>query len=208
MSKNIHANVKTPFTPEVVFPEIDDSAFVHPLAAVIGAVHIGKSVMVSPGASVRGDEGGPIWVGDESNVQDGVVVHALAVLEEGQTVEKNMVEVEGKKWAVYVGNRVTLAHQTQIHGPAFVGDESFVGMQTLVFNAKVGRGCFIEPKCLIFGVEIGDDRYVPAGSFIKKQADADALPVVTDDREFRKLKMGVVDVNIQLAAGYNAVEEL
>ncbi len=203
MPQNIHANVQTSFSPQVSQPYIDPTAYVHPLAAVIGAVYLGKRVMVSPCASVRGDEGQPIWVGDESNVQDGVVLHALETHDHGKPVEKNLVEVNGKKYAVYIGCRVSLAHQAQVHGPASVGDDSFVGMQSLVFKSQVGKGCVIEPKCLVLGVKIADGRYVPAGSVIKTQADADALPRVTPDYGFAYLNAGVVHVNTHLADGYN-----
>ena len=143
MSVNIHENVKTSFSPQVSSPDIDPSAYVHPLAAVIGAVHLGKRVMVSPAASVRGDEGQAIWVGDEANVQDGVVLHALETFSHGAPVEKNLVEVDGKKYSVHVGERVSLAHQAQVHGPSSVGDDTFVGMQALVFKAQVGKDCVI-----------------------------------------------------------------
>ena len=73
----IHKNPKTPFADKEVLPEINETAFIHPLAAVIGNVTIGKKVRVSPFASVCGDEGQPLFVGDDSNVQDGAVIHAL-----------------------------------------------------------------------------------------------------------------------------------
>ncbi len=202
---NIHASVVTSFSPRASEPHIDRSAFVHPLAAVIGAVSIGRRVMVSPGASVRGDEGQPIWIGDESNVQDGVVLHALETFEHGERIEKNLVEHEGRKYAVFVGERVSMAHQAQVHGPAKVGDDSFIGMQSLVFKAEVGKGCVVEPKCLLLGVKVPDGRYVPAGSVIKTQFDADQLPQITDDYAFKSLNKGVVHVNVHLADGYNAM---
>jgi carbonic anhydrase/acetyltransferase-like protein (isoleucine patch superfamily) len=75
-------------------------------------------------ASIRSDEGMPIFVGNRSNVQDGVVLHALETIdEEGKPVEKNLVEVGGKKYAVYIGENVSLAHQSQVHGPASVGND-------------------------------------------------------------------------------------
>ena len=200
----IHENVKTDFVSREYTPVIDASAYVHPLAAVIGNVILGKNVMVAPFASVRGDEGQPIYVGDDSNVQDGVIIHALETEHHGHPVEKNLVEVSGKKYAVYVGTRVSLAHQVQIHGPAFVGDSSFIGMQSLVFRARVGKGCVVEPKSLIMGVTIPDGRYVPAGSVIKTQHDADNLPVIDDSYPFKSLNDGVIHVNVALAAGYKA----
>ncbi len=203
----IGKNVLTDFSSKVYDPIIDPTAYVHPLGAVIGNVILGKNVMVSPFASVRGDEGQPLFVGDNANVQDGVVIHALETEMNGQVIEKNLFEVEGKKYAVYVGSRVSLAHQVQIHGPAVVLDETFVGMKSLVFKSFVGRNCVIEPGCILMGVTIADGRYVPAGSVIKTQEQADKLPVVTEDYPFRTLNKGVVHVNTALAKGYLAASK-
>jgi len=203
----IGKNVLTDFSSKVCDPVIDPTAYVHPLAAVIGNIILGKNVMVSPFASVRGDEGQPLFVGDNSNVQDGVVIHALETEMNGQVIEKNLYEVEGKKYAVYIGSRVSLAHQVQIHGPAVVLDETFVGMKSLVFKASIGKNCVIEPGCILMGVTIADGRYVPAGSVIKTQEQADKLPVVTEDYPFRTLNKGVVHVNTALAKGYLAASK-
>jgi carbonic anhydrase/acetyltransferase-like protein (isoleucine patch superfamily) len=202
---NIWENPVTPWSPEPSAPVIDPTAYIHPQASVIGKVTIGANVMVSPMASVRGDEGMPICVGDDSNVQDGVILHALETIdEEGKPVDKNLVEVGDKKYAVYVGERVSLAHQSQIHGPACVGDDTFVGMQALVFKAKVGNNCVLEPKSAAIGVTIPDSRYVPAGEVVTSQAEADKLPVITDDYAYRHTNEAVVYVNTNLAKGYNA----
>ena len=200
----IGKNVKTDFSSKVCDPVIDPTAYVHPLGAVIGNVSIGKNVFVAPFAAVRGDEGQPLHVGDDSNVQDGVVIHALETEEHGKPVEKNLVEVAGKKYAVYVGNRVSLAHQVQIHGPACVLDDSFVGMKVLVFRSKVGRGCVVEPGCILMGVSVPDGRYVPAGTVLRDQAAADRLPAITDDYPLKTINKGVVHVNTSLAKGYGA----
>jgi len=200
----IERNVATDFSPTVTAPRIDPTAYVHPLAAVIGNVCLGRNVMVSPTASVRGDEGQPLHIGDDSNIQDGVVIHALETELNGRPVEENLREVAGAFYAVYVGNRVSLAHQVQIHGPAVVLDDTFVGMQSLVFRSEVGRGCVIEPGVILMGVRVADRRYCPAGSVIRNQADADALPAITDDYPLREMNRGVVHVNTALAKGYLA----
>lgn len=200
----IEKNVKTDFSSKISEPVIGAGTFVHPLAAVIGNVILGNNVMVAPTACVRGDEGQPLHVGDESNVQDGVVIHALETELDGKTVEKNLMEVDGKKYAVYVGKRVSLAHQVQIHGPAVVLDDTFVGMKVLVFKASVGKNCVIEPGAILMGVSVPDGRYVPAGSVIKRQLDADALPVITPDYPMKDLNKGVLHVNKALAKGYLA----
>ena len=200
----IEKNVKTDFSPNVSEPVIGNGTYVHPLAAVIGNVILGNNVMVAPTACVRGDEGQPLHVGDDTNVQDGVVIHALETELDGKPVEKNQVEVNGKKYAVYVGNRVSLAHQVQIHGPAVVMDDTFVGMKVLVFKSTVGRNCVIEPGVILMGVIVADGRYVPAGSIVKTQAEADALPVITDDYPMKSMNKGVLHVNKALAKGYLA----
>jgi carbonic anhydrase len=203
----IGKNVKTDFSERVSEPAIDPSSYVHPLAAVIGNVILGKNIMVSPTASVRGDEGQPIYVGSDSNVQDGVVIHALETEVDGKPVEKNLYEVGGKKYAVYVGSRVSLAHQVQIHGPAVVMDNTFVGMKVLVFKSFVGQNCVIEPAAVLMGVKIADGRYVPVGSVIKTQSEADMLPSITTDYPFKDMNKGVLHVNKALAKGYLAAEK-
>jgi carbonic anhydrase/acetyltransferase-like protein (isoleucine patch superfamily) len=199
----IHKNVITDFCPKESMPDIDQTAYIHPLAAVIGNVTIGKRVMVAPFAAIRGDEGQPIRVDDGANVQDGVVLHGLETELKGTPVEKNLVKACGEQYTVYVGKRVSLAHQVQIHGPACVGDDSFVGMQSLVFKAEVGKNCVVEPGCILMGVKVPDGRYVPAGTVLKKQDDADRLPEITADYPLKDLNKGVVHVNTSLADGYN-----
>jgi carbonic anhydrase/acetyltransferase-like protein (isoleucine patch superfamily) len=203
----IEKNVIADFCGKVSEPVIDPTTYVHPLASVIGNVILGKNIMVSPTAAVRGDEGQPLFVGDDSNVQDGVVIHALETEMNGNPVEKNLFEVEGKKYGVYVGRRVSLAHQVQIHGPAVVMDETFVGMKALVFKSRVGKQCVIEPGAIVMGVTVADGRYVPAGSVVRSQQQADELPVITDDYPFKTLNKGVVHVNTALAKGYIAANK-
>jgi len=204
----IHKNPDTDFCVKEYMPEIDPTAFIHPFAAVIGHTFIGKKVMVSPFASVRGDEGHPIFIGNESNIQDGVVIHGLETENNGRPVESNIVAVNGKKYSVYVGNRVSLAHQVQIHGPAFVDDDTFVGMKALVFKAKVSSGCVLEPGCILMGITVDAGRYVPAGTVLKKQQDADNLPRITEDYPLKKLNKGIVHVNTGLANGYSRIGDL
>jgi carbon dioxide concentrating mechanism protein CcmM len=43
---NIHSNIKTDFNTNISFPEIQETAFIHPFAVVIGNCYIGKFVHV------------------------------------------------------------------------------------------------------------------------------------------------------------------
>lgn len=55
-------------------PHIDETAFVHPDAVVIGSVTIGPQSSIWPGAVLRGDDGS-IVIGARTSIQDGTVVH-------------------------------------------------------------------------------------------------------------------------------------
>lgn len=203
---NIAPNPVTHWNPESKLPVIDESAYIHPQATVIGDATIGARVMVSPHACVRGDEGMPLFIGDKSNIQEGVIVHGLETVdEEGETIEAHLVEVNGKKYSVYVGERVSLAHQAQVHGPAYVGNDTFIGMQALVFKATVGNNCVLEPASGAVGVTIPDGRYIPAGVVVSSQEEADKLPEITDDYGYLHTNEAVVYVNTNLADGYNAM---
>ena len=196
-------NVETDFNPDIETPLLDPSAFVDPLASVVGHVRIGKSVYLAPFASIRGDEGQPIFIGDGANVQDGAVVHALETVQEGKEVPGRTYSVGGRDYAVYIGKRVSLAHQSLVHGPARVDDNVFVGMQAMVFKSWVGEGVVIEPGAKVIGVTIAAHRYVPAGQTITEQHVADKLPLITDNYPFRALNDAVVHVNTSFASGYN-----
>jgi carbonic anhydrase/acetyltransferase-like protein (isoleucine patch superfamily) len=199
---NVRANVATSFNPTVESPNVGPGTYVDKLASVIGNVTIGEHVFVGPFASIRGDEGQPIVIGNGSNVQDMVVLHALETFENGESIENNLVTVDGRKYAVYIGAGVSLAHQSQVHGPAAVGDHTFVGMQALVFKSVVGKNVVIEPGAKLIGVTVAEGRYVPAGMVLTAQKDADALPKITGSYPFAKLNDGVLHVNEQFADKY------
>lgn len=195
-------NVTTSFNPDVNLPVTNPGSFIDPMASVLGDVILGKGIYVAPFASIRGDEGQPIAIGDSSNVQDGVVIHALETVAHGAPVPNRTYEVNGKEYAVYVGRRVSLAHQSQVHGPARIDDGSFVGMQALVFKSWIGAGSVVEPGAKVVGVTIPAGRYVPAGAVVTDQAVADKLPEITPTYAFRGLNDAVVYVNTSFAEGY------
>ena len=199
---HVEPNAETSFTPRATVPSLHQHDFIHPLAAVIGAVELGDDVFVAPGASIRGDEGQPIHVGTGSNVQDGVVIHALETLEGDRVIEANLVHVGGRAFAVYIGDDVSINHQAQVHGPAAIGDRTFVGMQSLVFRATVGHDCVLEPRALVMGVTVAPGRYVPAGMVVRTQAEADALPAIGPSYPLAHLHDGVLHVNHALAEAY------
>ncbi|MBN1282169.1 MAG: carbonic anhydrase [Proteobacteria bacterium] len=199
---NITSNPATSFNPRGRGPSVHRTAFVHPMACVIGDVIVGANVMVAPFASLRADEGTPFHIGAGSNVQDGVVIHALEST--GSHAEKNTCEVHGKRYSVYIGERVSLAHQCQIHGPCLIEDDCFVGMGSFVFRSSLGRGSVIEPGAMVMGVVVPSGRYVPAGAVLREQGRADDLPKIDAAYPLRSLNAEVVRVNIELARAYNS----
>lgn len=198
ISPNVAINPITSFTPKSYQPQIAKGSHVQPNASVLGSVILSEGVLVSPFASIRGDEGTPIYIGKNSNVQDGVVIHGL---------ENKFVQNNGLAYSVHIGDNVSLAHQAQVHGPAKIGNDTFVGMQSFVFKAEVGDNVVIEPTAKVIGVKIASGRYVPAGEVIKTQEQADKLPIITPEYAMKNLNHEVVHVNKELNKGYEALPQ-
>jgi sulfate permease, SulP family len=174
-------------------PLIPATAYVHPQASVIGQVVLGDNVHIAAGSSVRADEGTPFFIGDNTNLQDGVVLHAL---------KEKHVQVGQERWAIYVGRDVSIAHDALVHGPCYVGDDTFIGFKAVVHDAVVGSRCFIGIGAVVVGVTLPDERFVPHGSIIDSMDKVDALPMVSDAQHH--FNADVVDVNRGLAAAYRA----
>ena len=218
---NIRPNIQTDFNPNVTDPTISEFAYVDPLAVVIGDCEIGKLVLVAPFAVCRADEGIPIHVGDYSNMQDGVILHALETASHGKNIDDRRYSSEGsllkandtgfkRGFAIYVGDKVSLAHGVQVHGPAYIGNDTFVGMKSLIFNAKIGNRVAIGVSSTVTnGVTIPDDKFVPPGTIVTTQAQADALPARVGS-PYEEINKAVIHVNQELAKGYNAqkIQEL
>jgi carbon dioxide concentrating mechanism protein CcmM len=187
----------TPWSRSLAEPKIHETAFVHSFSNIIGDVLIGANVIVAPGTSIRADEGTPFFIGENTNIQDGVVIHGL---EQGRVIGDDQNE-----YSVWVGKNASLTHMALIHGPAYVGDDSFIGFRSTVFNAKVGAGCIIMMHALIQDVEIPPGKYVPSGAIITSQQQADRLPdVQAQDQQFAH---HVVGINQALRSGYRCAAD-
>ncbi len=172
--------------------KMSPTSYVHDKASVIGDVVLGDHVNVAASASVRADEGTPFFIGSNSNIQDGVVIHAL---------KDRFVQVGGEEWAVYVGRNVSMAHDALVHGPCYVGDNTFIGFKAVVHDSVVGEGCFIGIGSVVVGVNIPDGKFVPHGRIIDSQAKVKDLPEATEAHAH--FNEDVVEVNRGLAAAYH-----
>ena len=111
-------------------PHIDPSAFVAAEATLIGAVTLSAGASVWPGASIRADNE-PIAVGENSNIQEGAVLHVDA----------------GKP--LRIGRNVTVGHQAMLHG-CTVEDGALIGIQAVVLNgAVIGRHSLVGAGALV-----------------------------------------------------------
>jgi len=124
---------------------IHPSAFIHHGAFVLGDVTLGARVSLWPTAVIRGDTA-PIVIGEDSNVQDGTVVH----VDHGVPCT--------------IGARVGIGHRAVIHG-ATVEHDSLIGMGAILLNnvvvgtgsivgagAVCPEGMIIPPNSLVLGV--------------------------------------------------------
>jgi carbon dioxide concentrating mechanism protein CcmM len=195
---NATAAPPTPWSQNLAEPKIHPTAYVHAFSNVIGDVRIGANVMIAPGTSIRADEGNPFSIGDQTNIQDGVVIHGL---EQGRVVGD-----DNTPYSVWVGNNTSITHMALIHGPAYVGDNCFIGFRSTVFNAKVGNGCIVMMHALIQDVEIPPGKYVPSGAIITTQQQADRLPEVQPgDVHFAA---HVIGINDALRTGYRCADDI
>ncbi len=130
---------------ENIRPEVAADAFVADTARVIGRVKLGLGVSVWYGAVLRGDNE-PIVVGDNSNVQEGAVLHT------------------DPGFPLTVGAGVTIGHQAMLHG-CTVGAGSLIGIQAVVLNgARIGRHCLVGAGALVTEGKVFADGMLILGS--------------------------------------------
>ncbi len=111
--------------------QVHATAYVHPSAVLIGEIRIGARSGVWPNATLRADDA-PIIVGEETSIQDNVVIHCT----EGISVPS-------------VGSRVTVGHSAILHG-CEIHDECLIGMGSVILdNAVVETGALVAAGTLI-----------------------------------------------------------
>lgn len=123
-------------------PAIAPSAFIAPGATVLGAVELGEEASIWYGAVLRGDIN-RIVVGNQSNVQDGSVLHV------------------SDDHACILGARVTVGHRAVVHA-CTVEDDVLVGMGAIILDgAQIGARSIIAAGALVT-----KDAVIPEGSLV------------------------------------------
>ncbi len=111
-------------------PELHDDVYVAETADVIGQVTLKRGASVWYQAVLRGDTD-HLEVGEESNIQDGAVLHA------------------DPGFPLRVGKGVTVGHQAMLHG-CTVGDGSLIGIQAVILNgAVIGENCLVAAGAVV-----------------------------------------------------------
>ncbi len=122
--------------------ETHPDSWIAPDAAVIGKVRLDAGASVWFGAVLRGDNE-LIHIGENSNVQDGTVMHT------------------DMGFPLNIGKGVTIGHNAMLHGCA-VGDYSLIGINAVILNgAKIGKYCIIGANALI-----PEGKEIPDGSLV------------------------------------------
>ena len=131
-------------------PKWGDRCFIAPNATIVGDVVMGNICSVWFNAVIRGDVNS-ITVGNDSNMQDGAVIHATY-----------------QKAATFIGNRVSVGHNAIVHG-CEVKDSVLIGMGAIVMdNAIIEEYCIIAAGSVVLENTICETGYLYAGTPAKK----------------------------------------
>jgi carbonic anhydrase/acetyltransferase-like protein (isoleucine patch superfamily) len=157
--------------------KIDPTAFIHPTAVVLGDVTLGKRVSVWPTAVLRGDSD-VIVIGDDSNIQDGSVIHA----DEGIPT--------------HIGNRVAIGHRAIVHG-ARIDDDVLIAMGAVMLNGvRVGSGSIIGA-----GAVLPEGKRIPENSLVIGVPGRIVRQTTSEERE--RIKR-TVDAYLELTQQHQA----
>src|SRR4029078_7176091 len=110
-----------------VRPETDGPHWIADSATVLGRVKLKRNASVWFNAVLRGDND-PIVVGENSNVQDGSVLHT---------------DISNP---TIIGHNRHRGHMVMLHG-CTIGDNTLIGIGSIILNgAKIGKNCLIGAK--------------------------------------------------------------
>jgi carbonic anhydrase/acetyltransferase-like protein (isoleucine patch superfamily) len=122
--------------------DADPQSWVAPNATLVGKVRLEPGASVWFNAVLRGDNE-LIHIGEQSNVQDGAVMHT------------------DMGFPLSIGKGVTIGHNAMLHGCS-VGDYSLIGINAVVLNgARIGKYCIVGANTLI-----AEGKEIPDGSLV------------------------------------------
>lgn len=123
-------------------PEIHPSCFIADSADVIGSVVMQENASIWFNCVVRADNE-TITIGQNSNVQDGSVLHV------------------DPGYPLTIAQGVTVGHKVMLHG-CTIGENTLIGINAVVLNgAQIGDNCIIGANALLT-----ENTVVPDGSMV------------------------------------------
>ena len=126
-------------------PQLHDSAWVADNAVVIGTVVMEAGSSVWFNCVVRGDND-LITIGENSNVQDGAVLHT------------------DTGFKLSIGRDCTIGHKAMLHG-CEIGEGSLVGIGSVVLNgAKIGQNSIVGAGSVVPEGKVYPDNVLILGS--------------------------------------------
>ena len=116
--------------------------WIAPSATVIGMVVLEHNASVWFNVVIRGDDE-VITIGENSQVQDGSVLHA------------------DQGFPLTLGRNVSVGHMAMLHG-CTIGDGSLIGIKSVILHgAIIGKNCLIGANTLI-----AEGKAIPDGSLV------------------------------------------
>ena len=150
-----------------ILPKIGNSAYIDESAVVIGDVTIGDNVSIWPTTVVRGDVES-ITIGDDTNVQDGSVLH---VTHYGKFTDRG--------YPLTIGKGVTIGHRAIAHA-CTIGDYCLVGMGAIIMDDAV----FEDYVMLGAGALVPSGKVLESGHLYVGSPAKMVRPLTESEREF------------------------
>jgi carbonic anhydrase/acetyltransferase-like protein (isoleucine patch superfamily) len=125
-------------------PTVDETAYVHPDAVLIGDVRVGAEASIWPGAVLRGDST-PITIGPRTSIQDGSVLHCTPdhpTTVGAECVVGHLVHLEGCtiEDGALVGSGAVVLHGAVVRSGGLVGAGAVVSGGTEVPSRAMALG--------------------------------------------------------------------
>lgn len=139
-----------------LIPRIDDTAFIHNTATIIGDAVIGAHSSVWPGAVIRADIN-YIRIGSNTNIQDLSMLHV-----------HHQSERDPQGSPLIIGDNVTIGHTVILHG-CTIEDECLIGMGSIVMDkAVVQKHVLLAAGSLVPEGKVLESGYLYVGRPAKK----------------------------------------
>ncbi len=154
-----------------IAPKMGNDCFLADNAVVVGEVVMGDRCTVWFNAVVRGDVHS-ITIGDDTNIQDGAIIHATY-----------------KTASTTIGSKVSIAHNAIVHG-CVIEDRVLVGMGAIIMDhAHIGEGAVIAAGAVVLPGTIVPPGKIYGGTPARELKDTGPEMLEVIDRTARNYPM-------------------